>query len=31
MKRDTFFRALSETDDKYVKSAMKRFSAGSGS
>ncbi len=31
MKRDTFFRALSETDDKYVKSAMKRFSVGSGS
>ena len=25
MKRETFFRALSETDDKYVKSAMDRF------
>ena len=25
MKRETFFRALSETDDKYVKSAMSRF------
>ncbi|MBQ1846514.1 MAG: hypothetical protein II135_00785, partial [Clostridia bacterium] len=30
MKRETFFDSLNDVDDKYVKSAMRRFSAGQG-